>query len=152
MLAKWKLYLVKAGVTLSAGWLHLVVGLGLNFQERFNHVPDFSMFLCGVCLPQCISSSLFPMQPEFPLSVATGYPEQRQKQPIVFRKKKEICISQNYQHFHHFLLSKASHEASAVQEDREQTPPLQGRAPSMCRKRRNHQGVIFDNQLYPLCI
>lgn len=85
MLAKWNLYLVKAGVTHAAGWLHLVVGLGFNFQESFNHM--LSMLLCGVCLPLCISSSLFPMQPEFPLSMTTDYPVQRQKQPILFRKR-----------------------------------------------------------------
>lgn len=92
MLAKWNLYLVKAGVIRAAGWLHLVVGLGFNFQESFNSIPDFSMLLCDVCLPQCISSSLLPMQPEFPLSMTTGYPEQRQKQPILFRKRRKYAF------------------------------------------------------------
>lgn len=79
MLAKWIIYLVKAGVTLAAGWHHLAVGLGLNLHESFSHIPDFLVLLCGLCLPQSVSSLLFPIQPEFPLSMITSYPEQRQK-------------------------------------------------------------------------
>lgn len=125
------LHLLKAEVTHAACWLHLVMGLGLNFKENLNHMSDFSVLLCVLYLSR-LSLTVHPLGRISPEPSRELF-STKEKAASPWRLSPELALW----HLCHFVLVKASPEASAVGKEGAMDSTSWCRSPLQCRQRKN---------------